>query len=134
MIVTFFAVRPMLSAIARVDVNKAAFLRGLTVSYIPRKRNPFRTSGFYNVFTLTAPLSRYSTINNFATMHSFLLLGASFGNNAVLLDFAKSVFSFSLLEFFPAGLLKLNLRLFLLPLICLLRLSFFGFKTRLWLQ
>ena len=128
MTVTFFAVRPMFSAVDRALVNKIAFLDGLVVSYVSRKLNPFRSSHFYNVFAITTKLNRYEALHAFAASHSFLLLSVLFGDRVVLLDFARSVHAFSMLGFYPMGVFRLSIRLLLSPLVSLFSVSFLNIK------
>jgi|688.fasta_scaffold133370_5 hypothetical protein len=133
MVVTFFALRPMFSAVDRVGVDKAAFVAGLSLSYFSRKTRLTHTSLFYNAFGITTTITNFEAVQRFSLTHSFVLMAVLLDGRLTLLDFAKSVHSFSLLSFYPVSFFRLNIRFFILPLLRLLGVKLLNIKSRSWL-
>ena len=133
MVVTFFALRPMFSAVDRVGVDKAAFVAGLSLSYFSRKTRLTHTSPFYNAFGITTTITNFEAVQRFSLTHSFGLMAVLLDGRLTLLDFAKSVHSFSLLSFYPVSFFRLNIRFFILPLLRLLGVKLLNIKSRSWL-
>lgn len=124
---TFFAIRPMFSATERLALSKSAYDNSIAVVFLPRRNNPFRSLGFYNIFTLATQLSQYEALRKFAELHSFLLVGCFLGGYMTTLQFSRSVASFSLLGFYPSGLCRLS---FLFPLLVVIKLLFPFFRLK----
>lgn len=133
MVVTFFALRPMFAAADRLGVDKAAFLAGLSLSYFSRKTRLTHTSPFYNAFGITTTIANFEAVQRFSLTHSFVLMATLLDGRLTLLDFAKSVHSFSLLSFYPVSFFRLNVRLLILPLLGLLGATLSNIKSRSWL-
>jgi hypothetical protein len=132
MVITFFALRPMFTAVDRLVVDRAAFLLGTSISYFSRKKSR-NSVGLHNVFGLTAAGSQYGNLQKFASTHSFILMAALLDGELVSLEFAKSVYSFSLLGFYPVGLFRVITRVLLLPLLRILGLLILNVKSHAWL-
>jgi hypothetical protein len=132
MVITFFALRPMFTAVDRLVVDKAAFQMGASISYFSRKKAR-NSVGLHNVFGLTAGVSQYDSLQKFATTHSFLLMAALLDGRLVSLEFAKSVHSFFLFGFYPVGLLGVGTRILVVPLLRLLGLFILNVKSHSWL-
>lgn len=103
---TFFAIRPMLSATDRLVLSKLSYDNAASISFLPRKGNPFRSLGFYNLFALRTSLACYDSAQKFASANSFFLISCLFTGYMMTLQFSRTVISFSLLGFYPVGLCR----------------------------
>jgi hypothetical protein len=132
MVITFFALRPMFTAVDRLLVDREASLLGLSISYFSR-RKALKSAGLYNTFGLTSTLDRYDSVRKFATLHAFLLMAAFVNGRLTSLGFVQSVYAFSLLSFYPIGLLGVSTRFCIAALLSVFRLSVLIVKSRPWL-